>query len=89
MAIQREEQLDEVRIFNIWRRIMKDESNPFELKDDLFEVFQDNKRNDPNIIAVLLMIQFFDKLNFYATWSYQSSLGQKCCITFSQPVALR
>lgn len=83
---------------------MREESSPFDLRDDIFrKTFRLNKdlaqyvynsiAEDidviDNIVAVPSLLKFFATLHFYATGSYQHSLGQNYNISFSQPVASR
>lgn len=104
VALQHEEHLEEIRLFNIERRTMRDESNPFEMREDLFIMsFRLTKEMaqyvfnlivqdfdvTANIVAVPPILQYFATLNFYATGSYQNSIGQNYNISFSQPVASR
>lgn len=104
LALQREEHLQEIRLFNIERRRMREESNPFDLRDSLFKktfrlnkdlaqyvynsILEDLDVTDNNV-AVPPLLKFFATLHFYATGSYQHSLGQNYNISFSQPVASR
>nr|CAI5823755.1 unnamed protein product [Callosobruchus analis] len=83
---------------------MRDASNPFDLRDDLFkktfrlnkdlaqyvynQIIEDLDITDNNV-AVPPLLKFFATLHFYATGSYQYSLGQNFNISFSQPVASR
>nr|CAI5828342.1 unnamed protein product [Callosobruchus analis] len=83
---------------------MRDASNPFDLRDDLFkktfrlnkdlaqyvynQIIEDLDITDNNV-AVPPLLKCFATLHFYATGSYQYSLGQNFNISFSQPVASR
>lgn len=104
IALQREEHLEEIRVFNIERRRMRQQADPFNLRDDLFKkafrlnkdlaqyvyniIAEDIDLTDNNV-AVPAQLKFFATLHFYATGSYQYSLGQNYNISFSQPVASR
>lgn len=104
IALQREEHLEEIRLFNIERRRMREESSPFDLREDIFTrtfrlnhdlaqyvynfIAEDIDVTD-NAVAVPPLLKFFATLHFYATGSYQYALGQNYNISFSQPVASR
>lgn len=105
VALQREEHLEEIRLYNIARRRMREESNPFDLRDDIFKkifrlnkdmvqyvynsIADDIKNVTDNNVEVPPILKFFATLHFYATGSYQYSLGQNFNFSFSQPVASR
>ncbi|XP_050309680.1 putative nuclease HARBI1 [Anthonomus grandis grandis] len=104
VVLQREEHLEEIRQYNIARRRMRDGSNPFDLRTDIFKKsFRLNKEmaryvynsvaenidTTDNIVAVPPILKFFATLHFYATGSYQYSLGQNFNLSLSQPVASR
>ena len=97
LAIQREEQLEEIRHFNIERRLMRDETDPFTLRDDMFKKTFRLTKDMANYVLNLILpdidvgvndmavpshLKFFSTLSFYATGSYQKQIGQSYNISF-------
>lgn len=91
---------EHIRQHNVERRIMRDNSDPFSLRDELFVgFFRLNKdmvryvcaqitprlRENDNIIAIPIMLKLLTVLNFFATGSYQKSVGQSYNFSVSQP----
>ncbi|KAB0790353.1 hypothetical protein PPYR_15280 [Photinus pyralis] len=94
------ERREHIRLFNLERRIMRDESDPFSLRDEQFiSLFRLSKgmvrylRNElevhvnitENIVAIPLMLKLLATLNFFATGSYQQSVGQGYNFSVAKP----
>ncbi|KAI4454279.1 hypothetical protein MML48_10g00001229 [Holotrichia oblita] len=99
LAINNEERLDEMRQYNIERRALKDASNPFNLNEKYFmKLLRLNKimaqavfnriseqlNQTENPVAVPIVLKFFASLYFYATGSYQRTLGQSFNLSMAQ-----
>lgn len=99
IAVDEEEELEAIRNFNLERRHMRDTSDPFSLVDshfiDLFRLNKDMVRyvlngilpdlnQTNNVVAIPPVLKVFGTLNFYATGSYQRTIGQSFNISMSQ-----
>lgn len=99
-----EEHLEERRVFNRERRLMRDETDPFVLEEETFrKTFRLTKDmaqyvfnriieaiDQPNnVVAVPAHFKFFCAFNFYATGSYQKLIGQSYNISMSQQAVSR
>lgn len=98
VAVEEEDRLEDIRLENIERRIMRDESDPFSIDDirfkELFRLNKDMARyvlndilhllNNRNNLAIPGVLKFFAVLNFYATGTYQRVIGRSFDISMSQ-----
>lgn len=99
LVVEREDHLEEIRLENVERRLMRDESNPFAIEDTRFkELFRLNKdvaqyvynRIAPNMmqranaVAIPNILKFFGVLRFYGTGAYQRVIGRGFDISMSQ-----
>ncbi|KAI4454093.1 hypothetical protein MML48_scaffold00000230 [Holotrichia oblita] len=99
LAINNEERLEEMRQYNIERRALRDASNPFNLNEKYFiKLLRLNKimaqavfnriseqlNQTENPVAVPIVLKFFASLYFYATGSYQRTLGQSFNLSMAQ-----
>lgn len=99
LEFEREEELEDIRIENLERRLMRDESNPFSIADtrfkELFRLTKDvaqyvlneiapNMVQSANPVAIPNILKFFGVLRFYATGAYQRVIGRGFDISISQ-----
>lgn len=104
LAVEEEEQLEEMREYNIQRRLLRDHSDPFSLNESHFiNLFRLNKGmaryvyerilpqivQAENVVAVSPVIKYFCALYFYATGSYQRTIGESLNMPLSQQMVSR
>lgn len=99
VIIEEEDYLRERRIFNMERRIMRDHSDPFAMQEQQFiqlfrlareparqvlNAIMPNMNLSNNVVAIHPTIKFFCSLSFFATGSYQQTIGQSYNLSVSQ-----
>lgn len=99
VEVQEDERLEEIRVENIERRIMREQSDPFAIDNIRFvELFRLNKDMAQYMLNQILpqldignnpviipgILKFFGTLSFYATGTYQRVIGQSFNLSMSQ-----
>lgn len=99
ILIEEENILEDRRLFNLERRLMRDESDPFSIEDDQFtklfrlrkeparhvlNVILPNMNLTNNVVAIHPTVKYFCTMSFYATGSYQRTIGQSYNLSISQ-----
>lgn len=98
IVLEEEERREYIRQFNMERRIMREDSDPFTLDDALFkDLFRLNKEmihyllvnllphmESNHIAAIEPRLKIFVTLYFFATGSYQRTIGQSWNFSISQ-----
>lgn len=99
LVAEEEERLENIRVENVERRIMREESDPFSIEDTRFkELFRLNKDmaqhvlngilpqldQGNNPVAIAGVVKFFAVLSFFGTGTYQRVIGRSFDISMSQ-----
>lgn len=99
IVVEEEDRLEEIRHYNMERRIMREASDCFSINElrfkDLFRLNKDMARYilngilpllalENNPVAIPIQCKFFGALHFYATGSYQRMIGRSHDISMSQ-----